>query len=222
MVLILTVPVFTSIFARIFFKEPCGLFHVFALTIALIGISLTAKLDAFIGIHTHGEHDFTHNSSTILGLITGLGAAFCQTATALIVRHLKNVHFASVVFNCSWVACIELVVVCYFLGVLQLPICGYSGWLIMLVGIGGYFGQVFYTRALRYEEAGIVTMAQCSSDLFIAFIFQICVFQVIPDSCTIIGSAMVFSAVLFTSMRKYLVTLPKDHYLRRYFGFILR
>ncbi|XP_074598111.1 solute carrier family 35 member G1-like [Brevipalpus obovatus] len=221
MVLILTVPVFTSIFARIFFKEPCGLFHVVALTIALIGISLTAKIDAFIGLHSDG-HDSPHNSSTLLGLFTGLGAALSQTATALIVRHLKNVHFAVIVFNCSWVACIELVLISYFLGVLHLPNCGYSGWLVMLVGVGGYFGQVFYTRAMKYEEAGIVTMTQCSSDLFIAFVVQICVFRIIPDSCTIIGSAMVFSAVLFTSMRKYLVTLSKDHYLRRYFGFILK
>ena len=146
----------------------------------------------------------------------------CQSATALILRHLKHVHFSVIVFNCSWPACAELLIVSYFLDVLRIPECGYSGWLVMSVGALGYFGQIFFTKALSVEEAGIIVMVQCSMDLFLAFILQITIFHVVPDTCTVIGSLMVFSAVLLTSLRKYLITLPDEHYLKRYLTFLLK
>lgn len=186
-----------------------------ALAIALIGISLTAKLDPFLG---HG-HD---SGSQILGLFCGLGAALCQSATALIVRYLKPVHFAVILFTCSWVAAIENFVIAYFSGALHIPERGISVMLVMGVGVFGYFGQFLFTKALKIEEAGLIVMAQCSMDLFLAFLLQITVFQVIPDMCTVIGSMMVFSSVLLTSLRKYLITLPGDHHLRYYLAFILK
>ncbi|XP_074596792.1 solute carrier family 35 member G1-like [Brevipalpus obovatus] len=220
MVLLLTVPVFTTIFARIFFKEPCGLFHVIALVVALIGISLTAKLDAFFGLDH--QHDVPISNSHILGLFCGLGAALCQTTEALILRHLKNVHFAVILFTSSWVAVMELFVICYFSSALHVPERGTAVFIIMGVGVFGFFGQLLFTKAISIEEAGLISMTGSSMDLFLAFLFQITIFRVIPDTCTVIGSLMVFSSVLLISLRKYLVTLTHDHPMRRYLGFILR
>ncbi|XP_074596414.1 solute carrier family 35 member G1-like [Brevipalpus obovatus] len=210
------VPIFTFIFTRIFFKEPCGIFRVIALAIALIGIPLTAKLDAFLG----QDHD---SGSQILGIFCDLDAALCQSTTALIVRNLKKVYFAVILFICSWVAVVEnFIIIAYFIGALHVPERGLSVLLVMVVGVFGYFGQMLLTEALSIEEAGLIVMAQRSMDLFLAFFFQITIFQVIPDTCTVIGSMMVFAAVLLTTLRKYLITLPEDHHLRYYLAFILK
>lgn len=220
MVLLLTVPVFTTIFARIFFKEPCGLFHVIALVVALIGISLTAKLDAFFGMND--QQDVQISNSHFLGLLCGLGAALCQTTEALILRYLKNVHFAVILFTSSWVAVVELYIICYFSSALHVPERGLAVLIIVGVGFFGYFGQLLFTKAISMEEAGLISMTGSSMDLFLAFLFQITIFRVIPDTCTVIGSLLVFSSVLLISLRKYLVTLTRDHPLRKYLGFILK
>lgn len=218
-----SVPVFVCVFAHIFLKEACGIFHVIALTITLIGIGFTAKLDAIFGTSLEGDFENIPNGSTqLMGLVCGLAAAIVGSLTFIVLRKLKDVHHSVVLFNFAWVASIEMAVITYFMDGYSLPEGGASPWLLMLVGVFSYYAQIMFTKALQVEEAGIVAMFKSSCDLVLAFIFQICLFQKIPDFCTILGSVLVSSAVLFTSFRKYIITLPPDHVLRRYFDFILK
>lgn len=43
-----------------------------------------------------------------------------------------------------------------------------------------------------------------------------------PTISSIIGAALVTSAVMLTSVRKYVIDLPEDHLARRIFWFTLK
>ncbi|XP_074596341.1 solute carrier family 35 member G1-like [Brevipalpus obovatus] len=220
MVLILTVPVFTTIFARFCFQEICSLFHVIAIVIALIGVALTADLSYFF--HYQRNDSSSGSSPHVLGVLCGIAAALVQTSTTLLVRHLKGIHFAIILFTSSWIAVIELIFITYFLGALKVPETVHSALLISAIGVLSYFGQILFTKALSVEEAGIISMVQCSMDLFLAFLLQITIFKVVPDIGIVIGSLMVFSSVLIISFRKYILSLPEQHHLRANLAFLIK
>lgn len=211
------------VFAHFFLKETCGIFHVIALAITLIGIGFTAKLDVIFGSSFEGELEHGLDPTTQLyGLGCGLAAAIVGSMTFIVLRKMRSVHHSVVLFNFAWVASIEMSIITYFMDGYELPDNNVAPWLLMLIGVFSFYAQLMFTKALQVEEAGIVAMFKSSCDLMLAFIFQICIFGKIPDLCTIIGSLLVSSAVLLTSFRKYLITLPPHHVLRRSFIFILK
>lgn len=48
-VIVFSVPVFTAIFARMFLREPCGLFNVFSVVLTLIGVVLITRPPIIFG-----------------------------------------------------------------------------------------------------------------------------------------------------------------------------
>lgn len=57
------------------------------------------------------------------------------------------------------------------------------------------------TRALQAEEAALVSVTRSACEVFFAFLFQIIIFQEMPTVSSIIGAALVTSAVMLTSVR---------------------
>ncbi len=52
----------------------------------------------------------------------------------------------------------------------RLPINGgYTPYLIILLGVCAFFGQLFLTKAVQLEEAGIVSVVRSSSEVQIYF-----------------------------------------------------
>ena len=87
-VIVLSMPVFVFIFARIFLKESCGIFHVFALAVTLIGISFTAKLNIIFGSDSD-ELGKINKDNEIIGLLCAMGATLIGSAVYVIVRKVS-------------------------------------------------------------------------------------------------------------------------------------
>lgn len=83
-VIVLSMPVFVCIFARVFLKEPCGIFHVVALAVTLVGIGLTSKLA--INFDSPG-HD------NLIGFLFGMGATLVGSSAYVMVRKVF-IHLA--------------------------------------------------------------------------------------------------------------------------------
>ena len=206
-VIVLSMPVFVCIFAKIFLKESCGLYHVITLTITLLGIGFTSKL--FINFNN------SYQSLNLLGLLAAFGATLIGSATYVIVRKLKDVHHSVLIFNFAWVALCESVIINSFVGNFKLPSCGFGPWGLTLLGILSFYGQFFLTIALKNEEAGLVSLIRGSAELAFAFIFQIVIFKEIPDQYSIIGAVLVTFSVILTGLRKWIIMLPQTNVLRK-------
>lgn len=204
-------------------KEPCGIFHAIALVITLIGIAFTSKLDVIFNTFANSGQLSEEISLTrqMAGLACGLGSALANSLTIISLRKLKKVHQSVTMFNTGWIAAIQMCIITYFSDGFQIPSSSSIPWLLMIVGIFSYYGQMLFTKSLQLEEASIVAMMESSCDLVLAFVFQIFFFKQIPDLFTILGAFLVSMAVLLTSFRKFLPTLTPEHRLRRWFSFLL-
>lgn len=222
-IITLSIPVFVCVFAHFFLHEECGLFHVISLTITIIGIALTAKLDVVFGFTIDDDpHADVTSSNRLIGLLCGLGSALSGSLNFLIVRKIRQVHHLIILANYAWIASFGMSIITYLMDGYNLPDHGSAPWLLMMMGMISFYGQILFTKALQVEEAGIIAVIRSSGELVMAFVFQITIFQQIPDTCTVIGALLVAIAVLFTSLRKYIITLPADHVFRRWFAITLK
>lgn len=222
-VIVVSMPIFVCVFARIFLKEPCGVFHVVALAITLVGIAFTTKLNIIFNSSAEEAAAAGVNvENEIYGLASGMGATLIGSMAYIIVRKVKGLHHSVILFNFAWVAIIETTVITGALKGFSLPDCGLSPWLLMILAVLSFYGQLLLTMALQVEEAGIVSVTRSSAEVAFAFLFQIIIFREFPDAWSILGAVLVTSAVLLTSARKWVITLPADHMGRKVLGFVLK
>lgn len=92
----------------------------------------------------------------------------------------------------------------------------------MLVGILSFYGQLMLTKALQAEEAGLVSVTRASSEVIFAFIFQITIFNDIPDFWSFLGAFLVTISVLLASSRKWIQTLPNQSKVRKALNFVTK
>ncbi|XP_053211886.1 pseudopaline exporter CntI-like [Panonychus citri] len=222
-IIVLSMPVFVCILARVFLKEPCGVFHVIALAVTLLGIAFTAKLNVIFGSSEEEAADAgIDKTAHLLGLAAGMGATLVGSSSYVIVRKVKSLDQSVILFNFAWVAIIETSVLTYFQDGFALPTTIIGTWLLVLLTIASFYAQFLLTKALKCEEAGLVSVTRASSEVILAFLMQIFIFQSMPDWYSYVGAFLVTTAVSMTSVRKYIVTLPKDSTWRRIFAFTLK
>ena len=217
-VIILSMPVFVCIFARVFLKEPCGFFHAIAIGVTLIGIGFTTKITTLVGMT---ESEGVDKSKEVTGLLFSMGATLIGASVYIFVRKVKECHDSVILFNFSLVALSEVSIITAAEKGFSMP-TGNAPWLLMALAILSFYGQLLLTKALQVEEASLVSVIRSSSEVVCAFIFQIVIFNSLPDVYACIGAFLVTSSVLLTSARKWVVTLPSDHWGRKFLGFTLK
>ena len=90
--------------------------------------------------------------------------------------------------------------------------------------------QVLLTVSLQIEEATKVSIMRKAGDILFAFVFQIVIFHVsfytlsqlyqnypfqnLPGLWSIVGASLVSSAVLISSTKKIVDSLPEDHVMK--------
>ena len=218
-VIVLSMPVFVCIFARIFLKEPCGLFHLITIGTTLFGIGLTSKLDVILGLT---ESFGVDTSKEMWGLIYSMGATLVGSSVYIFVRKVKECHDSVILFNFSIVAIVETSIITAISDGFKLPETGIAPWLLMILAVLSFYAQLLLTRALQLEEASLVSVTRASSEVICAFLFQIFIFRQLPDVYAVIGAILVTSSVLLTSARKWVITLPQEHLGRKLLGFTLK
>ncbi|KFM70673.1 Solute carrier family 35 member G1, partial [Stegodyphus mimosarum] len=113
-------------------------------------------------------------------------------------------------FNFSWVAIIETVVLTALIGDFKWPFCGLQSFLIVVLGIFSYAGQTLLTVALQCENAGPVATMRAASDIVLAFMWQTFLFCDIPDVFSISGAILVSFSVTFVGLQKWVSTLSRE------------
>lgn len=218
-VVVLSMPVFVCIFARIFLKEPCGIFHVVALAVTLIGIGFTTKISTLIGLT---EDEGVDKYKEMLGLAYSMGATLIGSSVYIFVRKVKECHNSVILFNFAIVAIAETSILTAIDDGFTLPHVGYAPWFLVLLAILSFYAQLLLTTALQLEEASLVSVTRASMEVVCAFIFQMVIFGQIPDMYAFIGAFLVTSSVLLTAARKWVVVLPHGHIGRKLLGFTLK
>ncbi|KAG8190162.1 hypothetical protein JTE90_008696 [Oedothorax gibbosus] len=209
-VIIFSIPVFVAVLARIFLKEPCGFFHAFTVLLTLGGIVLITKLPQIL------MNEISHYGTThYFGIGAALGSTLFGASVYVVIRKMTAVHHSIIMFNFGWVAIIETTCLTFATGSFTAPACGLEQWLVILLGIFSFCGQMLLTLALKTEHASPVAIVRAATDIVLAFFWQIWFFNEIPDIYSISGAILVSSCVVLISVRKWVMTLPESSIIRK-------
>lgn len=223
-VIIFSTPVFVAIFARLFLKEPCGLFNVITVILTLIGVVLITRPSAIFGdsVPSLVDEQITDLDKNygVWGPVSALMSTLFGASAYVTLRALKGLHFSIVMTNFGGFALVYTMIVTWSLGALCWPYCGSDRWLVIALGIFSFLGQILLTLSLQMEQAGPVAIAR-SADIVFAFIWQIMFFKEVPNGYSIAGAVLVTSSVLLTGLRKWTSSLPRESKTRRRLRFIL-
>lgn len=216
--------VFVAIFARLFLKEPCGLFNVITVILTLIGVVLITRPTFLFpdGVQSLVDEDIIDSSyrPNIWGPVSALSATLFGANAYVLLRALKSVHFAVIMSNFGAFGLIYSIIIGIWLGGLCWPLCGTERLLVVALAVFSFFGQILLTLALKLEQAGPVSIGR-SCDIVFAFIWQVIFFKERLNGYSIIGAVLVTSSVVWTGVRKWLISLPRESTIRKRLRYII-
>lgn len=215
-VIIFSTPVFVAIFARLFLKEPCGIFNAITIVLTLIGVVLITRPPIIFGdsIPSLTDDQITDGDYDLWGPVAAISSTLFGANAYVLLRALKGLHFSVIMTNFGSFALVYTFIISWFLGSLCMPSCGTDRLLVVALAIFSFLGQILLTLALQLEQAGPVAIAR-SADIVFAFIWQILFFKEVPNRYSVFGALLVVSSVVLTGLRKWVVTLSRDSILRR-------
>lgn len=224
-VIIFSTPVFVAIFARLFLKEPCGLFNVVTVILTLIGVLLITRPSSIFGNSVPSLIDEQINETdknvyAIWGPVSALSSTLFGASAYVTLRALKGLHFSVVMTNFGSFALVYTMAVTWSVGALCWPYCGTQRWLVIALGVFSFLGQILLTIALQLEQAGPVAIAR-SADIVFAFIWQVMFFKEVPNGYSIAGAILVTSSVILTGLKKWTQSLPRESTIRRRLRYLL-
>ncbi|XP_001600949.1 solute carrier family 35 member G1 [Nasonia vitripennis] len=220
-VIVFSVPVFVAIFARIFLKEPCGLFNVITVCLTLIGVVLITRPPLIFGhtvVSLTDNHVETENAD-LWSAVAAFSATLFGANAYVLLRALKGLHFSVIMSNFGSFGLVQTLIVTWAIGALCLPRCGTDRLLVVALALFSFGGQILLTLALQMEQAGPVAIAR-SADIVFAFFWQVLFFNEIPNRYSVGGAILVTSSVLLTGLRKWAVSLPETSGVKKSLGFL--
>lgn len=210
-VIVFSVPVVVAVFARIFLKEPCGLFHYFTLFLTMIGVIMITRPPFLFG-HSSKHYNF-------LGPLAALSSTVFGAIVYILLRLLKNLHYSVILVCFGIYTILQSSTMSWISGNLCWPKCGSERLLVVALGVLSFSGQLFLTIAAQLEEAGLVAIAR-TVDVVFAFMWQIIFFGEIPNVFSILGAILVVTSVILIGLRKWLMSMPSTSSIRKKFGFL--
>ncbi|XP_012269778.1 solute carrier family 35 member G1 [Athalia rosae] len=218
-VVVFSVPVFVAIFARIFLKEPCGIFNVITVCLTLIGVVLITRPPLIFGntVESLTDNHVETEHADLWGAVAAFSATLFGANAYVLLRALKGLHFSVIMSNFGSFALIQTIVVTWAIGALCMPRCGTDRLLVVALALFSFGGQILLTLALQMEQAGPVAIAR-SADIVFAFFWQVLFFNEIPNRYSVGGAILVTSSVLLTGLRKWAVSLPETSNIKKSLG----
>lgn len=215
-VIIFSTPVFVAIFARLFLKEPCGIFNAITVVLTLIGVVLITRPPIIFGdsIPSLIDDQITDGDYDLWGPVAAISSTLFGANAYVLLRALKGLHFSVIMTNFGSFALVYTFIISWFLGSLCMPSCGTDRLLVVALAIFSFLGQILLTLSLQLEQAGPVAIAR-SADIVFAFIWQILFFKEVPNRYSVFGALLVVSSVVLTGLRKWVITLSRDSVLRK-------
>ncbi|XP_023226823.1 solute carrier family 35 member G1-like [Centruroides sculpturatus] len=209
-VILSSTPVFVGILAKILLKESFGIFNIIALLLSILGILLITKVPLLLA-----NRGFDFGENYVLGVFSALGSTLINAGLYILVRKIKEVHHSVVMFNVSWVSMILCLMLSFFFGGFTMPQCGLNQWLVILLGVSSFVAQCLLTLALQNEHAASVSILRSCIITFLSFIFQIIIFNDIPDACSLSGAFVILISITLTIMNQWLKELPDNSEIKK-------
>ncbi|GBN08949.1 Solute carrier family 35 member G1 [Araneus ventricosus] len=204
-VILYSTPISVTVAARIFLKEPCGIFQSVLVIITVIGVVFTTKLPS----HLTGD-GVAYTNENIYGFLSAIGSFLCRTVQAICIRKSKEVHHAVLMFNFGWVAIIEGLILMAILEDYKLQDCGAEWIYILSIGFFSYCAQNLMALALKSDCAGPVITVMSAAGITISFLLQIFLFHESTDAYAIVGAVLVGSCIVGASLSKLVSSLPEN------------
>ncbi|XP_072176370.1 solute carrier family 35 member G1-like [Diadema setosum] len=182
-------PVFTGLLGWLLLKEKFSILDGVLGLVMLTGVFLVAQ-PTFL--FDHSEQEDPESSSSILGALLSLLAAFLNSVIIIILRKLGLYGMTPMVMltlYSSFGMCYTAVVTSAT-HQWSLPGCGLDRISIILNGICNFLSQVLFFIALKSQPAAKVTSIH-SIDIMFAFIFEYFLFGTVPNYITIVGTALI-------------------------------
>ncbi|GBN96346.1 Solute carrier family 35 member G1 [Araneus ventricosus] len=209
-------PIFVTVGAWLFLKEPCGIFQSIIVIFTVTGVIFTTKVPSQL----MGEV-VVYNTENICGLLAAFGVLLCRTCQILFVRKAKKVHHSVMMFNFGWVTIIEGLVLLPALADFKRHRCDAQWIYILLIGLFSFSGQTFQNLSLKCEFAGSVSTMMAAVNITLSFLLDVFFFQGIPDYFSITGAALVGLCIIFAGIRKWVSSLPEKSLQRQKLRWIL-
>ncbi|XP_054839041.1 solute carrier family 35 member G1-like [Eublepharis macularius] len=194
-------PVFTSLLAWIFLKEKYSPWDLLFTLFTITGVVLIARPPFLFGSKVAGiEGTYTDH---LKGTIAALSSAICTASTFVILRKVGiSVHYFLSIWYYAVIGLIVCIIALFAMDVWSLPHCGKDRFFLILIGLFGFGGQIFLTKALQIEKAGPVAIMK-TMDVVFAFIFQIIFLSHLPTWWTVGGALCVVASSSGTVIRKW-------------------
>ena len=190
-------PVFITLLSCLFLKEACGFVEVISLCLIVGGIFLVVQPAMIFG--TTSQEYTNHMLYTAIGLMLANAQG---GVISVIIRYLKNMHWAPLAISTRIFGMLEMFVVCFFLGLFCVPNCGSERWFILILALNALIVQIFCILALKFEEAHVIGLVDNAASIIISVLFQVIFFSDYPNIWKILGSCLVLCSVLIMSGKK--------------------
>ncbi|BBM69494.1 DMT family transporter [Rhodothermus marinus] len=178
-----TSPVFTTLLAALWLKEPIGRREIAGILLSLLGVVLVARPGFLFGTHTAGLDP--------LGVAAAMGAAIFSAGAYTIVRELRRTeHPLTIVFYFPLVSTIGSLPMALPTAVWPSPL----DWLVVVAGVGlsAQIAQVWMTRGLAEEQAGRAVAMNYLQVVFGA-LWGLLFFREIPTPLSLLGMGLIFA-----------------------------
>ncbi|XP_037546988.1 solute carrier family 35 member G1 [Nematolebias whitei] len=192
-------PVFTSLLAWIFLKEKCTIWDCVFTVFTITGVILITRPSFLFGEHPGGVEGTSHIKGAVAAFAGAIAAAF----TFVVLRKMgKSVHYYLSVWYYAVIGLLESIITVSILGEWKMPNCGRDRWMLILIAVLGIAGQIFLTKALQLEKAGLVSLMR-TVDVVLAFIFQFIFFNRAPTWWSLGGALCVVVSTSGIAVRKW-------------------
>ncbi|XP_072176369.1 solute carrier family 35 member G1-like [Diadema setosum] len=193
-------PLFTGLLGWLLLKEKFSILDAVLGLVMLTGVFLVAQPTFLFNLSEQGDPE---SSSSVLGALLSLLAAFLNSATIITLRKLGLYGMTPMVMltlYSSFGMCFTAVVTSAT-NQWSLPGCGLDRISIILNGICNFLSQVLIFVALKSQPAANVALIH-SSDVVFAFIFEYFLFGTVPNYITIVGTALIVTGFIGITGKK--------------------
>ena len=162
--------------------------------------------------------DAMFQTGVSLGVISMVLFAFLVT----LVRRTRKVHFSYMLLASGVWGVSESLIIAVALDVFEFPRgLQASIFAYFVIPVLAFITQFTMILALKYESAGPVSLVRACEVIY-AFIWQALFLHQYPDIFSIIGAVIIISGVVILTVRKWLMSLPKENDTRMRYSWLLR
>ena len=181
-----TSPVFTAILGFACLKESLSKFDILAAILSLAGITLIARPSFLFGGQSPDTLQLVATGIAILGAMLGACSIVLTRKLVGTLRPRVVVLYMALVGSCVAIGA-SLVTGETF----KYPDCGtLDNWYLFLMGVLGYTGQMFQTKALSLEKAAVCSVIR-TSDIVFTYILQMLFLNEPVNAFSMGGAALV-------------------------------